>query len=81
MDAHLNLGDRAGRDAKAALRAALADTIRAILARNRPKYRILRRLAPVASSAPSIGRLWAIGDIDQFAERMAELSALITPPA
>jgi hypothetical protein len=127
MDAHLNLGDRAGRDAKAALRAALADTsrwdqlipvaevaaatgdavlawsdpsmhllavtvalldgivatgtIRAILARNRPKYRILRRLAPMASSAPSVGRLWAIGDIGQFAERMAELSALTTPPA
>lgn len=127
LDVHLNLGDRAGRDAKAELRAALADTsrwdqlfpvaeaaaaagdavlafadpsmhllavtvalldgivaagtIRAILARHRPKYRILRQLAPVANSAPAIGRLWAIGDAGQFAARMAELSALAAPSA
>jgi len=125
MEAHLKLGDRAGRRARAELRAALADTsrwqqlapaaaagaatgdavlawadpsqhliavavalldgivaagtVQAILARCRPRYRILRRLDPAANSVPSIARLWPITDTGRFAERMTELASIAAP--
>ena len=53
-----------------------AGTVQAILARCRPKYRILRRLDPAANSAPSIARLWAVSDIGHFAARMTELAGV-----
>jgi hypothetical protein len=125
LDEHLVLGDKAGRKAKAELRAALADVsirekviplaelgaatgeavlawsdpalhviavavalldgivagsiVQTILARNRPRYRILRQLDPVMNSAPLIAGLWRLGDADRFTARMRELASVTAP--
>lgn len=49
-------------------------TTRTILARNRPRYRILRQLDPVMNSGPLITRLWQLSDAGSFTDRMRELA-------
>jgi hypothetical protein len=125
LDRRLILGDKAGRNAKAELRAAVADvssweraiplaevgaatgeavlawadptvhvfaiavallhgivagaTTQTILARNRPRYRILRQLDPVINSSPLIAGLWRLNDPDRFTDRMRELASVTRP--
>jgi hypothetical protein len=54
-------------------------TAKSILAANRPRYRILRRLHPVVDSAQSVRRLWNLSDTDHWAARMRELASIAAP--
>ena len=66
--------------AVALLHGVVAGTIvQTILARNRPRYRILRQLDPVINSAPLIAGLWRLNDTDRFAHRMRELVSATAP--